>query len=237
MFWNRTLDAPFKPETCSHPHHLAALFFQLFGKLFLCLLYLTFYQEISLTVWLQKITWAGPLTTIFSDPWPSLTWRVVVVSGPACIFVPPMLSLPNVAANISVVFLKLKTGRGTPLSDLLAMPHYTLWKPKSPNYPRPWIIQPLSTPLTSSPMALASLIPHKLPCFCGVSEHHVGTFPTEKTNCCLLLVTSSPDVTLTSRYLPNWSPNWKLQHFPRPYPPFFVLFPPMTPNIWQYYII
>lgn len=138
-----------------------------------------------------------------------------------------MLSLPNVAANIPVVFLKLKTGHGTPLLDFLAMPHYTLWKPKSPNYPRPWIIQPLSAPQPPLPWPW----PHSFHTSCLASVVCLNImFPAENTNCCLLLVTSSPDVTLTSRYLPDWSPNWKLQHLSRPYPPFFVLFPPMTPN-------
>lgn len=104
-------------QTWSHLCQLATLFFQWLINSTLPL-YLTFYQEISLTV----------VSKNFKD-WTSNyhLFRATFISRlellrTACIFFPAKPTVPNIVAIIHAVFLKLVTGHGPCLSDLLAMP-------------------------------------------------------------------------------------------------------------------
>ena len=164
-------------QTWSHLCQLATLFFQWLINSTLPL-YLTFYQEISFTVVSKNIkSWIFYRRLFRACS--SLAWSVGAASAVSLDPLSNQASCSKCSSNYTCSLFKAYDRPWSLSVWPSSHTHYTLEKPESLNYPRPWIVPASITSLTS-PKALAFLFPHKLPCFCDVSEHHVGMFWTKR---------------------------------------------------------
>ena len=130
-------------QTWSHLCQLATLFFQWWINS-TPPLYLTFYQEISFTVVSKNTKSWTSYCRLFRATFIS-AWSVGAASA-VSLDLSSQASCSKYSSNYTCSLFKAYDRPWSLSVWHSSHAHYTLEKPESLNYPRPWIVQPLSPP-------------------------------------------------------------------------------------------